>query len=321
MQERFRGLMERGEFSVDVRRFTSAWCADDLSCCAIQNDYEAALAESFAGGRILGPAHGGVHPVVADEKLSGEGAGEIDLLHEFAFEIEGLDLVLVARTDPDERVGWIGSVDRDPVGIGEFAERSEVLAAPVPHDRSVERVLEDEVGCVTIHDENISVWRDGGVARHELAGGHVEAGLFGGWEASHDGSIGFENRDASFLRFRGPTLCTEVPSTVDVDEVFGSVSGENVNAVSSDQACAERADERAVFFEHEERVLRVIGHQIEQPIFSFDHGVTVDHGGDFGVGFAPGRIDAISSGAVSEGGALIGNGLSGRLCCVPMAKN
>ncbi len=72
-----------------------------------------------------------------------------------------------------------------------------------------------------------------------------------------------------------------------MNEVLRSVFGEDVDPVSSDEAFAKVSDEGAVFFEDEEGVFWVIGDEVEEAIFSLDHGVAVDDGGDCGVGFAP----------------------------------
>ena len=78
-----------------------------------------------------------------------------------------------------------------------------------------------------------------------------------------------------------------MPPAVDVDEVLRSVFGEDVDAVSANEAFAEVSDEGAVFFEDEEGVFWVVGDEVEEPVFSLDHGVAVDDGGGCGVGFGP----------------------------------
>ena len=204
--------------------------------------------------------------------------------------------------------------------VREFAGGSGVFSTPVAHDFSVKRVFEDEVRCVTIRDQDVSIRSYRCVTRHELSGGDSESCLFGGWKAADDGSVRFEKGDATFLRFWGPSLRPEVPTAIDVDEVFGPVFGEDLDAVSADEAFSEAFDEGAVFFEDEERVFWVIGHEVQESVFAFDHGVTVDDGGGCGIGFAPRGVDAVQGGVVSKNGSLVGEGLRGGFGRVVMCE-
>lgn len=78
-----------------------------------------------------------------------------------------------------------------------------------------------------------------------------------------------------------------MPPAVDVNEVLRSVFGDGVDAVSANEAFAEASDEGAVFFEDEEGVFWVVGDEVEETVFSLDHGVAVDDGGDCVIGFCP----------------------------------
>jgi len=189
------------------------------------------------------------------------------------------------------------------VRVREFAGGSGVFSTPVAHDFSVKRVFEDEVRCVTIRDQDVSIRSYRCVTRHELSGGDSESCLFGGWKAADDGSVRFEKGAA-----------------IDVDEVFGPVFGEDLDAVSADEAFSEAFDEGAVFFEDEERVFWVIGHEVQESVFTFDHGVTVDDGGGCGIGFAPRGVDAVQGGVVSKNGSLVGEGLRGGFGRVVMCE-
>jgi len=122
---------------------------------------------------VLAPADGGVDLVAAEEKLTGEGARQIDGIDMLAVQGERLDLVLAARRHPDERATRVGGVDRDAVGV---AEVRGVLGRPAPllEQLTFERELVDEVRSVAIGDEQRARRRPGDVARHELAVAQAE---------------------------------------------------------------------------------------------------------------------------------------------------
>ena len=186
------------------------------------------------------------------------------------------------------------------------------------HYFPIKRVLENKVRRVSIHHQDVASGSDCGIARHELSGGDGESCLPRGWETADHRSIGLEECDATLLGLGGPAFRAKVPPTIDVDEVFGAVLDEEVGAVSAHEAFAEASDEGTVFLKDEKRVFWVVRHEVEEAVPSLNHRMAVDDGGGNRIGLAPGRVDPVTGGTVSENGALIGKGLGGGFCGVVM---
>ena len=138
-----------------------------------------------------------------------------------------------------------------------------VLRGPAPflEQLSFERELIDEVRAVAISDEQRTGRRPRDVARHELA--VTQAELLRRRELAHDLTLGRQQSDATLDRGRVPALGGHVPAGVDVHQILHAIFLEDLQAMPTAEASADRPDIPTILLEDDEIVLRVVGDEID----------------------------------------------------------